>query len=279
MQVISLTGYDNWLNIYTLSGYLPRQSLVVTNNSTSTVYIAQQILAPELPSSNARTISILPGNSILIQGNSVPVWVSGGPGPIVVQDYANTITPFEGIDPRVYVGTQAFTTQSFTEANCKNGVQYELTTYNAALGPGATTDVIVVTGDRPVLIKRRQFTFTGSLLTTTIYKNPVYSGGIVTPYYNLSDINPVTGTVILYSSPVVGSPGTQIAPTFSLIGNIPQGGQAVTTTSAENGLAGLERVLAPNSTYLFRTTNPTVTAMAVATQATWYEGVLSSTSF
>ena len=28
------------------------------------------------------------------------------------------------IDPRVYTGLQGFTTQSFTEANVKNGVQY-----------------------------------------------------------------------------------------------------------------------------------------------------------
>lgn len=279
MQVISLTGYDNWLNIYTLSGYLPRQSLVVTNNSTSTVYIAQQTLAPELPSSNARTISILPGNSILIQGNSVPVWVSGGPGPIVVQDYANTITPFEGIDPRVYVGTQAFTTQSFTEANCKNGVQYEVSTFNATFAAGATTDFILTTGSAPILIKNRQFTFSGSQLTTTIYKNPTYSGGVVIPYYNLSDINPVAGTVTIRATPTVTSTGVQIAPLSVLLGNVPQGGQAVITTSAENSLSGLERVLAPNTSYLFRTINTSAAPMLISSKSTWYEGSLSSTSF
>lgn len=279
MQVINLTGYENWSNVYTLSGYLSRQSLVLTNNTPSVIFVAQQTLAPATLSTLAKTLSVAPNDSVLIQGNSIPVWVSGPSGPVIVQDATNLITPFDGIDPRVYVGTQAFTTQSFTEANCKNGVQYELTTFNATFAAGAVTDFILTTGSKPVLIKNRQFTFTGSQLNTTIYKNPTYTGGTVVPYYNLSDINPVAGTVVIRGTPTVTSPGTQIAPTFTLLGSIPQTGQAVTTTSAENSLRGLERVLAPNTTYLFRTINTSAATMLITTQATWYEGGLSSTAF
>lgn len=279
MQVVTLTGYENWLNLYTLSGYLPRQSLVITNNSSHVIYVAQEVLAPETLSTLARTLSIEPGDSILVQGNGNPVWAAGPSVPVLVQDYENIITPFDGIDPRVYVGTQAFTTQSFTEANCKNGVQYELTTFNATFAAGAVTDFILITGSKPVLIKNRQFTFTGSQVTTTIYKNPTYTGGTVVPYYNLSDINPVPGTVVIRGTPTVTSPGTQIAPSFVLLGSVPQGGQAVTTTNAENSLQGLERVLAPNTKYLFRTTNTSAATMLITSKATWYEGALSSTAF
>lgn len=279
MQVINLTGYESWSNLYTLSGYLSKQSLVLTNNTPSVIFVAQQTLAPSTLSTLANTLSVASSDSVLIQGNSTPVWVSGPVGPVIVQEATNLITPFDGIDPRVYVGTQAFTTQSFTEANCKNGVQYELTTFNPTFAASATTDFILTTGSKPVLIKNRQFTFTGAQLQTTIYKNPTYTGGVVVPYYNLSDVNPVTGTVVIRGTPTVTAVGTQVAPTFTLLGNIPQTGQAVTTTSAENSLRGLERVLAPNTTYLFRTTNTSAATMLITSQATWYEGGLSSTAF
>src|SRR5690606_16137957 len=137
------------------------------------------------------------------------------------------------IAPRVYAGTQAFTTQSFIEANCKNGVQYELATYDTAFLVGANRDFILRTGAKPVLIKSRVFSFIGDELSATVYQNPTYTGGVSVPYYNLSTINPVPGLATLLGTPTVTNVGTQISPTYRLLGSLPQGGQAVSVTEAE----------------------------------------------
>lgn len=177
------------------------------------------------------------------------------------------------------VGMEAFTVQSFVEANCKNGTQFELTTYDAAFGAGGNRDFVVVTGNLPVLIKNRFFQFTGSQIVTNIYRSPTYTGGTPITYYNLSDINPQAGLSQIIGSPTVTSVGTQIAPTATLLGNVPQTGQAIVSNNVENSIQGLERVLRPNTTYLFRTTNPTAASMLISSKSTWYEGHLSSTAF
>lgn len=211
-------------------------------------------------------------------GHDDAIWIKGEPGLIVVQSIDGAITPSGFIDPRVYVGTQAFTVQSFVEANCKNGSQFEFTTYNSLVTVGQTRDFVVTTGAKPVLLKNRIFTFTGSELTTTIYRSPTFSGGTIVPYYNLSDINPMVGGVTIRATPTVTAVGTQVGSSFTLLGNILQTGQAIITTQAENNVPGFECVLRPNTTYLFRTVN-TGTDTKIFTKSTWYEGDLSSTAF
>ena len=273
MQVVSIPSTASYFNLYTLSGFASTKSLILTNN-TSSVITVTQASSPPLATTDAFPLYV--GQTILIQGNTDIIWVKGASGPLVVQDYTDTIVPFNSIDPRVYAGTQALTTQSFIEANCKNGVQYELATYEPNFLTGTTRDFIVITGDKPVLVKNRLYSFTGDVLTTAIYKNPVYTGGTSVPYYNLSDINPVVGQAVLLAGVTVTSVGVQISPTYTLLGEVLQGGNAVGHTDAESGTEGLERALAPNTTYLYRTSNIGITCK-IATKSTWYEGLLSVT--
>lgn len=275
MQVVSIPTEDSYYNLYTLASLAGTKSLLITNNSSSPIHVIQAI---SLPLVDTDSFPLYVGKTILIQGNEVPIWVKGSTGPIVVQDYTDTIIPFSGIDPRVYAGTQAFTTQSFIEANCKNGVQYELGTYDAAFLVGSNRDFVVVTGSLPILVKARLFSFTGDEISTTVYQNPVYTGGTPTPYFNLSTINPVPGLATILAAPTVTSVGTQRSPTYRLLGNLPQGGQAVQTTDASGGAPELERVLAPNSTFLFRTTNTGTVTSKFSSKNTWYEGDLSVTT-
>lgn len=274
MQVVSIPSNTSYFNIYTLSGYASTKSLILTNNTSSPILVLQAS-TPPLATTDAFPLYI--GQTILIQGNTDPIWVKGNTGPLVVQDYADTIVPFNSIDPRVYAGTQALTTQSFIEANCKNGVQYELGTYDAAFLVGSNRDFIVLTGALPILVKARLFSFTGDEISTTIYQNPTYTGGTPTPYFNLSTINPVTGLATILAAPTVTGVGTQRSPTYRLLGNLPQTGQAVQTTDATGGTPELERVLAPNSVFLFRTTNTGTVTSKFSSKNTWYEGRLSVT--
>lgn len=275
MVTVNIPNATSYHNLNTLSGFPIGSTLVITNNANTQVYLSQSTLTP---SAGSDQYPLPRGKTVIINGNDIPVWVTGGHGPVIVQSYDSVIFPSETIDPRVYIGLQALTVQSFTEANCKNGTQYEVTTFEPNFAPLAVRDFVVLTGTKPVLIKNRLFEFTGSLIQTTIYKNPVYTGGTIIPYFNLSDINPVTGESVILGAPTVSSTGTQISPTFSLVGNIPQTGQAVISKSAENSVTGLERVLAPNSVYLYRTVNAG-TASILASKTTWYEGGLSSTAF
>jgi hypothetical protein len=275
MQIVTLPNATEYHNLYTLTGYPAGSSLLITNNTSDILFVVSSVVKP---AADVLVYPVESGSTTMALGHADAIWIKGEPGLIVVQSIDGAITPSGFIDPRVYVGTQAFTVQSFVEANCKNGSQFEFTTYNSLVTAGQTRDFVVTTGAKPVLLKNRIFTFTGSELTTTIYRSPTFSGGTIVPYYNLSDINPMVGGVTIRATPTITAVGTQVGSSFTLLGNIPQTGQAIITTQAENNVPGLERVLRPNTTYLFRTVN-TGTDTKIFSKSTWYEGDLSSTAF
>lgn len=275
MVIVETPSSSLYYNVYTLTSLPSGSSLVITNNTSEVLYVNQSATQP---SENSTQYPVQNGKTVVVNGNNNSVWIMASKGPIIIQSYDSIISNSEMIDPRVYIGTQAFTVQSFIEANCKNGVQYQLATYNPTFTAGSTTDFIVTTGSKPVLIKNRHFQFDGSLITTTVYKNPTFTGGTIVPYYNMSDINPVAGLAVIRALPTVTVAGTQFSPTATLIGSVPQGGQALTATDAESDIEGLERVLAPNTNYLFRTVNAGTTCR-VSTISSWFEGDLSSTAF
>lgn len=276
MITVSLPTSTQYYNIHTLTGYPTGTVVLITNMTTDAMFIAQSATQPV---NDSNSFYLLDSKSVVINTGDNPIWVKGTSGPVIVQDFSSVILPSEAINPRIMVGMEAFTVQSFVEANCKNGTQFEVTTYDAAFAAGANRDFVVVTGNLPVLIKNRFFQFTGAQIVTNIYRSPTYTGGTPITYYNLSDINPQVGLSQIIGAPTVTNVGTQIAPTSNLLGNIPQTGQAIVASNVENSIAGLERVLRPNTTYLFRTTNPTAASMFISTKSTWYEGHLSSTAF
>lgn len=276
MSIAFIPSPDQYYSVATLSGFPSGTSLVITNHTADPIFLLQQ---QTQPANNAQGFPVVSGASCSINSGDTPLWVRGFGGPLVFQDPNSVILPSDTLNPRVLVGLEAFTVQSFTEANCKNGTQYEVSTYTDAFLAGTSRDVIAITGSKPVLIKNREFTFTGGDLTTAIYRAPTYTGGTSTPYYNLSDINPVAGEAVLLLGATVTSPGIQISPAYTLLASVPQTGQAVTPTNAESSLSGMERVLRPNTTYLLRTTNISLATIRLSTKSTWYEGHLSSIAF
>ena len=193
----------------------------------------------------------------------------------------------ENFPPGVFSGLRAMTTQSYTEANVKAGVQFSASTYLTALTPGEIIDVVVVTGAKKVIIKSQQLSIkdSGDVLLDW-YKSPTYSGGsnITSGVYNQSNVNPQAGTVQLFgptptnaaagdyspndaTKPTVTNVGTKISPTLAVLGITGQGSSNASKSATE----GLEQVLDANSTYLFRRTFIGATASMFGF-STWYEG-------
>lgn len=169
---------------------------------------------------------------------------------------------------RVINGLRGIVTQDYNSVNVKKGVQYEIAGNTAVLADGASIDTIFTTGALPVIIKGRIVKFNGISLATRVYRAPTYTGGTITPYFNLNDIGPVTGGVVIRTTPTVTVVGTEFgAPTFD-IGSAGNGNSSLSTYS----VSGNERVLRPNTTYLQRIVNDSGAAQRVASYLTWFEG-------
>lgn len=272
--VITLNNPSIYSNVYTLSGFSQNKSIILTNHTSNTLFIEQ---SSTQPSSSEGGFPVYSKQTVLIQGTNQGIWIKGGLGPVVVQDYTDTIIPFNSIDPRVYAGTQGLTIQPFTEANCKNGVQFETSSYLASLGANQSTYAIFRTTSKFALLKNRQISYTGKGVTADVFINPTFTGGTTLPAYNLRlDSFAQAQTVQILSGITLGSLGTQIAASTVGIGTAGQGSNTVGTFSGF-GQQGIERVIPPNTTLLLRITNRDTVACELSTYATWYEGPLSVT--
>lgn len=196
-----------------------------------------------------------------------------------------------GIPEGSFVGLRAMCTQSYTEANVKNGSQHSASSYYTDLTAGEILDAIIITGGKPISIKAQYLAIRdGGDVMMDWYRDPVYEGGVdivaLGEVFNQNDINPidVLGTILTcvptnpaggdYSpddstKPVVTDLGIKKQPTITVLGNSGMG----SSTSSRDAVVGLEQILAPNSVYLFRRTVLADTA-SLFTFSTWYEGGL-----
>ena len=180
--------------------------------------------------------------------------------------------PF-GNDPPagLYTGLRAMTVQSYTEANVKNGSQFEFSSPRATLAAGATVAASLQTGIYPVLVKSRVIQFTGKGVTARLYEGGsiVADSGTETFIYNLKRSSPITATLCRARTGVtVSSLGLECgAPTVG-IGSTGQGQSVIGAFQVQ----GVERQLAPNSTYLLQIKNDGPDPCDVSVYATFYEG-------
>ena len=169
----------------------------------------------------------------------------------------------------LYTGLRAITVQTYTEANVKNGVQYEVSSYSPALAASGNIRTIFITGAKPVAIKARLVSFDGAGIEARVYKWPTYSGGTLAPYFNLSDINPVTGGVQILAGATITATGTEFGARSYLIGSVQPGSQSTGSFS----VAGQERSLEANAVYMLELISmDTAKAQRVAAYLSWYEG-------
>jgi hypothetical protein len=175
---------------------------------------------------------------------------------------------FPNVPNGLFSGLRAITSQNYTEANVKNGLQYEAASVVTSLAPGANLDVIFITGNKPVIVKGRNVKFNGLQLSIRVYRAPAYTGGTPISAFNFNDISPIATTVTILGGTTVSDPGVEFgAPTYELGSS---GGKDA--PAATSSVLGLERILRPNTVYLQRTTNTDATTQLVASSFTWYEG-------
>lgn len=181
--------------------------------------------------------------------------------------------PTAQIDERVYTGLKGLTVQSFTEVNSKNGTQYEFSFVNEALAASANLDVVLTVGSKPVLIKNKDISFTGTEISSVVYKGAVFTAGTALSIYNL---NTTAGFGAPLSAakqqPTITDTGSQISANVKSYGIANQGNK----TSGTFQTSGAEIVLQPNTNYLFRITNLNGEACKVSGYVSFYEGELSS---
>lgn len=175
-----------------------------------------------------------------------------------------TNPPPEGI----YSGLRVLTVQNYTEANVKNGVQFEGSTILQIAG-SASNDTIFLTGNLPIALKARNIGFSGIGVSAFIYEGHAYTGGTQATYQNANAINPQNGLSQIIVGSTVTEDGTLVfAPTHS-IGNESNRGKGATAS-----IVGGERIFKPNTAYLLRLTSLDTQPQTVSSFLSWYEGEL-----
>lgn len=187
-------------------------------------------------------------------------------------DAVISVTPSDGVvlntDAPYFTGLRAMVTQSYTEANSKLGVEHEASIIFTA-GALSSRDTIFVTGDLPVAIKGRVIRYTGEGITAEIFSGATYTGGTTLEYQNASDINPQIGlSQVIEGASIVGEGDLVFAPDH-LIGNTSNQGQG-----SAGSVIGREKLLKPNTIYLFRLTSLDSQPQDISSLVTWYEGEL-----
>jgi len=188
-------------------------------------------------------------------------------------DNAETTRLRVALSPQLIDGDKALTTQTFTELNSKSGSQFEAAIYEANLASGETADVIVQTGDDPLIFKDVIAGFDGDHLSTQWFRNPDYTGGSEIPAYAFNDEGADPQLFTLLGGATVADPGTPVGPKIHTIGTDGQANRRVSTVSEA---VGVERILASNAVYLFRFTNENNSDTRLTAAATWYQGPLST---
>lgn len=169
-----------------------------------------------------------------------------------------------------YRGLRALTTQSYNECNIKLGTQHEASSIFLLVPGSGVLNTLFITGDKPVSLKAREISYSGTGLYAEIFESPTYTGGTgPLGYYNSSAANPVQGEAEIYGEPSVTNEGSlKFAPIY-YIGNMSNQGSGSSKVSI-----GGERILKSNTTYLFRITSLDTGVQNIASFLTWYEGVL-----
>lgn len=169
----------------------------------------------------------------------------------------------------IFTGLRAITSQSYTEANVKNGLQFEFGTQVTTLAAGANLDIVFLVAAKPIIIKDRIISFSGAGVTAVLYETPTVSNyGDAGFIANLSRISPKTTTISIWQNPTILAAGTQISAPNATVGSTAQGQSVISTDLTK----GAERVLKPSTYYLLRVTNNDSASCKVSVYTTWYEG-------
>jgi len=113
----------------------------------------------------------------------------------------------------LFAGLAAITTQPYTEANVKNGLQYNLRAAWPLLDPiaaGTTRKIWFKTNAKPVIVKLREVQYLAEELILRLFQSPTgVTLGTDLTIHNYNGINPVATTVNAKKNVTTVSDGTQ----------------------------------------------------------------------
>lgn len=181
--------------------------------------------------------------------------------------------PIPMIPDGTFVGLRAITTQPYTEANVKNGLQFDLRAnwpLSDVIGTLTSRKISFTTGAKTVLVKLREFQFIAEEMTLRLFKDPVITvAGTPLSINNYNSRNPVASTVTAAKNVTTSSDGTEFnAADYEAFFGTQANPQRVQSTA----LQGRERILLPNTTYLVVITNTGTGDARAEYHLDWYEG-------
>jgi len=267
-QILPVSSGTGFTDVYTASTTPVGTKLLIQNLSSSALLICLHSTAQE------HGIVLLPFEQFVVPAGSLGCFVKSttGYGGVVAVELGAWNIIGAPIDYRVYTGLKGLTTQSFTEANVKNGSQWEVSFENTSLASGASSDLVMITGNQYVLIKNKSINFTGSGIEVAVYKTPTYTGGSNLSIYNLHSGISTPPLTVFKSGATVSNAGTEMAARTYSYGSDTNANQAIGAFHA----AGIERVIPPNEVCVLRVTNKAAIPIKVAGYITFYEGEISS---
>lgn len=162
-----------------------------------------------------------------------------------------------GIPSGAFTGLRAITVQPYTEANVKNGLQFNLRAVwplADVIPTGTARKVWFKTNAKPVIVKLRDFQYVAEELRLELFQAPTgVSGGTDLTIHNYNGVNPVATTVAAKKNVTITNNGTQFdnadAEYFFGSANDPQR-QAATAFPS-----GRERILPANTEFAVVITN------------------------
>jgi hypothetical protein len=192
--------------------------------------------------------------------------LTGGAAPILWVD--TNPTP-QGL----FNGLAAVTTQPYTEANVKNGVQFNVRAVwplGDVIAPAGIKKIWFKTGAKQVIVKLREVQYVAEELKLELFKTPTgVTLGTDLTVHNYNGVSPVATTVLAKKNVTTTTNGTAFdngdPEYFFGSANAPQ-------RAAASIPQGRERILPANSEFLIVITNTGTGDARVQYFLDWYEG-------
>jgi len=181
--------------------------------------------------------------------------------------------PGPGMPAGLFEGTRAITVQPYTEANVKNGVQFNLRAVwpiGDVIPSLASRKIWVKTNAKTVLVKLRELQYLAEELKIELFRAPTgVTGGTDLSIHNYNGVSPVATTVQAKKNVTIANNGVQFdngdPEYFFGSSNAPQR----QTSSIPQGR---ERVLPANTEFAVVITNTGTGDARVQYFLDWYEG-------
>lgn len=179
-----------------------------------------------------------------------------------------------GIPPGAFTGLRAITVQPYTEANVKNGLQYNIRAVwplSDTIASGTSRKVWFKTNSKPVIVKLREFQYIAEELRIELFASPTgVSGGTDLVVHNYNGVSPVATTVQAKKNVTITSNGTPFDhsdPEYFFGGAVDPQRQATSSIPV-----GRERILPANSEFAVVITNTGASSARVQYFLDFFEG-------